>query len=105
MASKESMNIAEVIQMLEDGPWEERKKYLKDLRSEDGALINGFRFQDKIWCWIVWKPTSIEKEPQYKGEPLYKVVPEETVSARKGPGKGKLENITKILDLQYWLYL
>lgn len=103
MASKESMIIAEVIQMLEDGPWEEQKKYLKDLRSEDGALINGFRFQQDTWCWLVWKPTSIEKDPQWKGEPLYKVVPEGSVYGRKG--SEKLENIAKILDLQNWMYL
>lgn len=103
MASKESMIIAEVIQMLEDGPWEERKKYLKDLRSEDGALINGFRFQQDTWCWLVWKPTDIWKQPQYKGEPLYKVVPRDTINPRRGTVK--LENIAKVLDLQHWLYL
>ena len=103
MATKESMKIAEVIQMLEDGPLEERVKHLKDIHSEDGALINGFRFKNKIWCWVIWKPTDMVKQPQYKGEPLYKVVPAETVYARKG--SEKLENIAKILDLQYWMYL
>ena len=103
MNSTESMNIGEIIQMLEDGPWEERKKYLKDLRSEDGALINGFRFQQDTWCWLIWKPTSIEKEPQYKGEPLLKVVPRHTINSRRGAAK--FENVAKILDLQHWVYL
>ena len=77
------------------GGFRERMPYLKALRTENGATYNGFIFKKDLWCWIVWKPTDIGKNPEYKGEPLCKVIPD-TVP---------VENIPDVLDVQPWTYI
>ena len=102
--SKESINIAKVIQRLEDD-YDERMKHYEELVGRwPGAFINGFWFLHRGFCWVVLKPTDIEKNPEYKGEQLLKVVPDGTVKPINGRSQLKIENTTKILDLQYWRY-
>lgn len=71
----ENKKIAKAIRLLEDGQWRERKEYLYQIQKEGSCFIDGFEFQKEAYYWVVWKPTDIEKDPQWKGESLYKVVP------------------------------
>lgn len=91
----ENKKIAKAIRLLEDGQWKERKDYLYQMREKGFCSIDGFEFQEEICCWVVWKPTDIEKDPQWKGEPLYKVVPRTYLSERQ---------IINILSNQSWIY-
>lgn len=92
--TKENKIISNTLRFLEYGKFSERKKYLKDFH-HDGVSLNGFVLQRETWCWLIWKPTDIEKEPQYKGEPVVKVVPN-TVS---------MGMIEAVLEFIPWTYI
>ena len=94
-SKKENNVIAETIKFFVKGNFRERKPYLKDLHSENGVTLNGFTFKRDIWCWLVWKSTNLADSPEFKGEPLIKVVPVFT----------PFENIPIVLDSQPWTYL
>lgn len=57
--------------------------------------VNGYIFKDACGHYEIYKPTDIEKEPQFKGEPLLKTV----------PGEVDPSFIEQILDHQLWIYL
>ena len=90
---QENKAIIDAINLLENGQYRDKKPYLKAIRN-GGASINGFVFEQSDWCWIVWKPTDIDKNPEYKGEPLAKVVP-----------RVYIRDIGAILDAQSWTYI
>lgn len=87
--------IADAIMLLEKGQWRDKKEYIKALHKNGECTINGYTFEDKIFAWIVWMPTDIGREPEYKGEPLSKVVPQ-CLNTK--------ENIKTILAAQAWIY-
>ncbi len=91
---KENMEITEAIKFFKQGKFGERKPYIEKLFKGNTVEYNGYTFQKELWCWVVWKKTDIGKEPQFKGEPLYKVIPE-TVP---------IKNIPAVLDEQPWTY-
>ena len=91
----ENNHIIQAIKFLEKAPYSERKPYLEDYIRGNGAEINGFTILREIWCWIIWKPTDIGKNPEYKGEPLCKVVPRFT----------PFDKIDEVLDSQPWTYI
>lgn len=91
---KENELIQEAINFLTNGKFKERLPYIKTLASETVSL-NGFAFGKERYCWIIWKSTDEEKEPQYKGEPLYKCVPFNV----------PIKNIPIVLDSQPWTYI
>ena len=95
MNTKENKAIMEAIKFFTKGKFGERKPYLKEAYSNKGALYNGFRFNKEVWCWVVWKVTDIDSAPQYKGESLCKVIPDNV----------PVENIPVILDAQPWTYI
>ena len=90
----ENKIIADTIRFLENGNYHDRKKYLKDYHS-GGVNLNGFIIQRKVYCWLIWKPTDFNKKPEYKGEPLLKVVPN-TID---------MNQIEKVLNMQHWNYM
>ena len=90
----ENTKIAETIKFLEKGNFHDRKSLLKDFYGK-GAEINGYIIQHETWCWLIWKPTNIGEKPQYKGEPLVKVVPR-TIS---------FDKIADVLAAQPWTYI
>lgn len=90
---EENKAIIDAINLLEKGECRDRRKYLLDVRY-GGVSINGFVFEQSDWCWIVWKQTDIDKNPEYNGESLAKVVP-----------RVFLKDIEAILDAQYWTYI
>ena len=92
--NKENKIIADTIRFLEKGKYAERKQYLKDYY-HDGVYLNGFIIQREMYCWLIWKPTDFNEDPQYKGEPLLKIVPRII----------DMENIEKVLKLQAWHYI
>lgn len=92
---EENMMIADAIKFFKYGKFSDRKAYIKELRTGKGASYNGFTFKESTWCWIVWKPTDIGKEAQYKGEPLCKVIPINVF----------IDKIPVILDAQPWTYV
>lgn len=92
---EENMMIVDAITFFKYGKFFDRKSYIEELRTGKGASYNGFTFKESAWCWIVLKPTDIEKEPQYKGEPLCKVVPINV----------SIDKIPVILDAQPWTYI
>ena len=94
--SKETEIIAKCIDLLENGSIKERRPYMDALHEDGKCKMEGFIFQDKLWCWLVWKPTDIEKDPQWKGQELLKIVPKFMRDADK---------IAQVLDAQYWVYL
>lgn len=73
------------------------RDYLKERIQTGQCEVDGFKFENDAWCWIVWKPTDISRNPEYKGEPLAKVVPNIAPLTR--------EQIETILDAQPWSYL
>ena len=87
--------IIQAIKFLEEAPYSKRKPYLEDYIRGNGAEINEFIIQRETWCWLIWKPTDIGKQPQYKGEPLCKVVPRFT----------DFDKIETVLDSQPWTYI
>lgn len=92
---KENELIKETINFLTNGKFKERSPYIKTLASGATINLNGFAFGKELYCWIIWKPTDEEKEPQYKGEPLYKCVPFNV----------PIKNIPIVLDAQPWKYI
>lgn len=90
----ENKVIKESIMFLEKAPYKERKQYLKDYYT-NGANINGYKIQCDTWCWLIWKPTNSEENPEYKGEPLVKVVPRNI----------DLNKINIVLNVQPWIYI
>jgi len=93
--STENNHIIQAIKFLEKAPYRERKPYLEDYIRGNGAEINGFTILREMWCWIIQKPTDIDKNPEYKGEPLYKVVPRLT----------DFDKMDVVLDSQPWTYI
>lgn len=90
----ENVLVMEAIKFFKYGKFHEREPYLKALLTE-GAEYNGFTFNKEGWAWLVWKDTNIDTQPQFKGEPLVKVIPD-TVP---------IENIPAVLDAQPWTYV
>ena len=93
---EENEKIIEAIEFFDKGKFNERKPYIHDLLKGKSVSYNGFRFQKDTWCWIILKPTDIEKEPGYKGEPLCKAIP---------AWSGIRMNTEAILNAQPWVYL
>lgn len=91
----ENKKIAKAIRLLENGQWREIKEYFYQMEEKGFCSIDGFEFQEEIFCWVVWKPTDIENDPQWEGESLYKVVPKTHLSERQ---------IINILGNQLWIY-
>lgn len=91
---KEAEIITNAIDFLANGNYQERKPYVKNVYG-DGVEINGYRFYINGLCWYVEKPTDIGIDPQYKGEPLVKVIPT-TVP---------VSNISVVLNAQPWMYI
>ena len=87
--------IIQAIKFLEKAPYHDRKLYLEDYIKGNGAKINGFTILRKTWCWIIFKSTDIGKNPEYKGEPLCKVVPRFT----------NFNKIDVVLNSQPWTYI
>ena len=92
--SKETQDIASAIQLLERGPWRERREYEKALAEGKKIFLNGYNFERDCTVWYVWKPTDIDKNPEYKGEPLLKIVPLHNV-----------RDYEALLNAQSWLYI
>lgn len=91
----EAIAIMEAIDFFKHGRYSERKEYLKELRDGKGASFNGFIFQKELWCWLVWKPTDMDEQPQFKGESLVKIIPDNV----------EIEKIPDVLDAQAWTYI
>ena len=92
--SKENKIIVNAIRFLETAPYRERKPYMPDYFGS-GVEINGYTIQRDVWNWLIWKPTDIGEQPQFKGEPLVKVVPN-TIA---------ISDISKVLKVQPWTYI
>lgn len=97
----ESKHLARAIGMMENGPYASTTMYRKFRRN---LIVNGYFIVDKIYkveedtyCWLIWKETDISKDPQWKGEPLLKVIPKFTLRTEM--------EIKQCLDLQGWAYL
>ena len=91
---KEAIDIMEAIAFFKYGKFREREPYIKALYT-DGADYNGFTFNREGLVWFVWKSTDEYTQPQFKGDPLVKVVPDNV----------PIENIPAVLDAQPWTYL
>lgn len=92
---KENKLIAKNIRFLSNGKYSERKEYLVQLKENGYCTINGFRFTQDVFCWVVWKPTDSVINPEYKGESLFKVIPKSVLDERQ---------ICNILKNQAWIY-
>ena len=92
----DSIKVAEIVYMLENGQYKERKQYIKELYEKGQVTIKGYTIEKDLWCWVIWKPTDIDKDPGFKGEPLVKVVPRLYLDK---------EEIEAILDAQPWNYI
>jgi len=92
---KENKLIQKTFNFLKNGKFREKAPYVNKLQKGETVTLNGFSFTKELYCWIIWKPTDEEKEPQYKGEPLYKCVPFNV----------PIENIPIVLDAQPWTYI
>ena len=97
----ESKHIARAIGMMENGPYGSTTNYRK---FKSDLIKNGYFVIDKIYkieeqnyCWLIWKQTDISENPQWKGEPLLKIVPKMTLHTE--------EKIRQCIDLQGWTYL
>ena len=93
----ENKKIAEAYEFFE-GPncarFGERKPLLKDYYG-NGVEMNGFILRHCAEGVEVWKPTDIGKDPQYKGEPLLKIIPFTVATGR----------VIDILECQRWTYV
>ena len=89
--------IAKTLNVLEHGQYRETKDYYKEIRNSvtNSVTIGNFEYMEETWCWVIWKTTDIDTDPQYKGEPLCKVVP-------KGIDKNK---VGMVLNAQAWAYI
>ena len=92
---KENELIQETINFLKNGKFKEKAPYVNKLAKGETVMLNGFAFTKELYCWIIWKQTDEEEEPQYKGEPLYKCVPSNVL----------IKNIPIVLDAQPWKYV
>lgn len=92
----ENQRIIDAIILLNQGKYSERRVHLQEMSKNGSTTINGFNFVQDIWCWVVFKPTDIVKNPEYKGEPLCKVIPRNITDPRK---------IETVLKCQSWLYI
>lgn len=88
--NKENEQIFEALVSLE------RNYKLRSEARDGGVKINGFTILIQPWCYVIFKPTDIEKEPQYKGEELVKIIPETT--------KLRRVYIDMALNSQSWTY-
>lgn len=93
----ESIQIADDIYFLEQGSYHERKEkgYLKCLHGEE-VTLHGFGYVRENGMWWVTHPTDMAKNPEYKGEPLVKVVPSMHYDA---------DTIATILCAEHWSYM
>ena len=91
---KEAEIIKNAIYTLEHGPYKERMPLLKELHAIGYVVIDGFEFYDKDFCWVIWKPTDESVNPEYKGQPLSKIVPVYM----------DIDKIPQLLDAQQWIY-
>lgn len=96
---KETKKIAESLFFLNHGPYKERRPYMKLIHDSPhrSAEYNGYTFQKELWCWVIWKPTDFDKQPQYKGSPLAKVVPSTVTD--------NIDAMIQILKNQPWIYV
>ena len=90
----ENEKIIDSIKFFTRGKYRERKPYLSSLLKGEVVSYNGFDFQRDTWCWIVWKPTDIGENPQYKGKPLCKVIP-----------RNEFVDVDAVLNAQQWIYI
>lgn len=96
---RENGKIARMLYFLEHAPYSETKQYQKDILG-NGAKIDGYIYQRSCYCWLIWKPTDLRKNPEWKGEPLLKEVPDNVVSYGKD-----VDSIVKVLEAQPWVYV
>lgn len=96
MSKNDSMKVAEIIYLVESGRYKDRKRYIYELNEKGNVTIEGYTIEKELWCWVVWKPTDIGKNPEFKGEPLVKVVPRLYLNK---------EDIKAVLDAQPWNYI
>ena len=96
---RENGKIARRLWFLEHAPYSEKKQYELDLLGE-GAKIEGYIYQKEAFCWLIWKPTDLRKNPEWKGEPLLKEVPDNVVSYGRS-----INDIIKVLEAQPWVYV
>ena len=93
----ENKKLAKIIFELEDmHPWKEVKPYIDELHKNGQVNIDGFIFEEDDYCWLIWKPTDFGEHPEWKGEPLLKIVPKLLDSE---------EEILKVLEISSWQYL
>ena len=93
-----TQKIAEIISNLERREYDAVKEYgatISDLR-EDGIKVGGVTIQKTLWAYLIWKPTDLGEQPQYKGEPVLKIVPVFIDDE---------DRIATILDAQMWTYI
>ena len=89
----ENETIIQTLYFLEHGKFSERKPYIHDYMN-NGVKLNGFVFQKDTWCYLIWKPTDIAKDPRFKGEPLYKAIPDNV----------DWKDMETVLNAQRWTY-
>ena len=59
----ENQRIIDAIVLLDKGKYSERKVHLMEIVKNGATTINGFNFIRDVWCWVVFKPTDISKQP------------------------------------------
>ena len=91
----ESQVIAEIILTLQHPRTKEGRDQYHMAFTSDGVKIKGYEFRRFTYCFVVWKPTDFQKDPQWKGEPLCKIVPDTILTKQQ---------IETILEAQPWLY-
>ena len=91
---KENKTIVETLKFLEKGRYHDKKQYLEDFHN-NGVELNGYTFKKDVWCFLVWKSTDIEDNPEFKGEPLLKIIPRFT----------EWDKMEDVLNAQSWTYL
>lgn len=101
---KEESNIAKDVCYIEHLSFKERKEKELLFRREGNEFYsidileyNGYEYQYEEYCLVVWKPTDINVQPEFKGHPLYKVIP--------CPSLLSEEQIEAILENQPWVYI
>lgn len=72
----------------------DHKLMAKAIDTVEGVSINGFAIYKDVWCWVIYKPSDIKKQPEYRGEPLVKVVPDII----------DYDDMETVLNLQGWVY-
>lgn len=74
--SKTQREVVDIVCLLESHDYHKVKQYIKDLRTEEGAKINGYIVNKDVHCYLIWKPTDIGEHPEWKGEPLLMIIPQ-----------------------------